>query len=78
MILYSIVPAELVFRGNNYLEEDKLREAYYNGERIIVAQMSDRQYEIRKLLSTNPRSFLNPAFQPGNTVDVSLLKMLDN
>jgi len=77
VILYSIVPHELVFQGNNYMEAEKLREAYYNGERIIVAEKPDKSYEIRRLLSTNPRIFLNPIFQPGSTVDGSLLKMID-
>jgi len=79
MILYSIIPPEMVFRGysyEEYAEPEKLYEAYYNGERIIVAQKSDNSYEIRRLLSTNPRSFLNPAFMPGNTVDASLLRMV--
>lgn len=78
MILYSIVPSELVFGGNNYWEGAKLCEAYYKGERIIVSHMSDNRYEVRKLLSTNPKSFLDPSFQPGSAVDISMLKMINN
>lgn len=74
MILYSIVPAEVVFQGSTYLEEAKLFEADYRGERILVTQMPDKHFEISRILSTRPRSFLDPALQPGNVVDAGELK----
>lgn len=76
MILYSIVPAEVVFQGSAYLEEMKYFEADYRGERILVAQMTDRSYSIARLLSTHPSSFLDPAFQPGNVIDEREFKIL--
>ena len=77
MILYSIVPAEYVFQGSNYLEDMKFFEAEYRGERILVTQMPDKRYEISKLFSTRPGSFLNPAFQPGSVVDARELKIME-
>lgn len=77
MILYSIVPAEIVFQGSAYLEEVKYFEADYRGERILVAQMSDKHYEISRLFSTHPGSFLNQALQPGNVIDAKELKILE-
>lgn len=76
MILYSIVPPEVVFHGNAYLDEIKFHEADYRGERILVAQMMDKHYEITRLLSTHPGSFLDPALQPGKVIDVSELKII--
>lgn len=69
MILYSIVPAEVVFQKSYGQEEVTFFEAGYRGERIIVSQTQDGHCSISRLLSTSPDSFLNPAFQPGNTVD---------
>ena len=74
-MLYSIVPAEVVFQGSTYLDEVKYFEADYRGERILVAQMSDKRYEVSRLLSTRTVSFLDPALQPGSVIDVSELKM---
>lgn len=77
MILYSIVPAEFVFNRSASVEDVKFLEADYRGERILVAQMSDKHYEISRLLSTRPGSFLNPALQPGSIVDAKELKILE-
>lgn len=74
MILYSIVPAEIVFQGTGYLDGIKYFEAEYMGVRITAAQMPDKSYVISRILDTSPQLFLNPALQPGNTIDGSLLK----
>lgn len=75
MILYSIVPPEVVFQGSYGQEELKYFEAGYKGERVIVSQTADRKYRIDRLLSTRPDAFLNSAFLPGSTVDESELSM---
>lgn len=69
MILYSIVPAEIVFQGSCGQEDVKYIEAGYKGERVVVAQTADKRYSVARLLSTRPASFLNSAFQPGSAVD---------
>lgn len=76
MILYSIIPAEVVFQGSTYMEELKYIQADYRGERILVAQLTDKSYSIARLLSTRPGSFLDPALQPGNVVDARELKIM--
>jgi hypothetical protein len=74
MILYSIVPPEIVFQGADKQENIFYFEAEYMGEKVIVARTSDRHYEISRLLSTRPSSYLDPAFQPGRAVDAKDLK----
>lgn len=69
MILYSIVPSEVVFQGSSYTDNMKFIEAEYKGEKIMVTQMADKSFEIIRLLSTRPESFLDPAFQPGSKID---------
>lgn len=69
MILYSIIPPEVVFQGSSYIDEMKFIEAEYKGEKIMVTQTADKSYQITRLLSTRPGSFLDPAFQPGNRID---------
>ncbi len=70
MILYSIVPPEVVFKGlDDATGNMKYIEGEYRGEKVVVAQMIDGSYNISRLLSTKPSSFLDPAFQPGCAVD---------
>lgn len=68
MILYSIVPLEVVFQGFDSAEGVTYFEARYKGERVIIAQLPDRHYEISRLLSTRPATYLNADFKPGNAV----------
>ena len=75
MILYSIIPAEVVFQGYSYMEELKYLEADYRGEKILVSQLPDNSYSIAKILSTCPGVFLDPALQPGNVVNAKELKI---
>jgi len=74
VILYSIVPAEIVFSGADDQPQVKYFEAEYRGEKIIVTETPDRQYKISRLLSTRPSSFLDPLLQPGRAVSKSDLK----
>lgn len=75
MILYSIVPAEVVFQGSLGKDEVKYFEAGYKGERVVVSQITDQSCSISRLLSTNPRVYLNPEFQPGRPIDSNDLRI---
>lgn len=66
MILYSIIPAELVFSG--YENESKYIEMDYMGEKVEVMPLSNSEYRINRLISTSPKAYLNPAFQPGTII----------
>lgn len=68
MILYSIVPSEIVLKDIDKGNQVILKEVEYMGEKIIVAPLQNNQYEIKRLISTSPRAFLDPKFQPGNII----------
>ena len=74
MILYSIVPPEVVFEGFENYAGARYIEGEYRGEKVQVAQMTDGTYMMSRLLSTRLSSFLDPAFQPGSAVNESDLK----
>jgi hypothetical protein len=67
MILYSIIPADIVF-GSPDGGEAKYLEAEYLGEKILVTRLENDDYMIARLLSTNPRAYLNQKLQPGSIV----------
>ncbi len=74
MILYSIVPPEVVFAGFGATDDIKYIEGKYRGEKVLVAQMADGDLRMSRLFSTRPSSFLDPAFQPGCEVNERELK----
>ncbi len=65
MILYSIMPVDIVFKDFDYGREVKYFETEYLGEKVQVAEAGDNQYRITKIISTSPQAFLNPGLQPG-------------
>jgi hypothetical protein len=67
MIIHSIVPMDVIF---NNMEDcnGKPLEIEYMGEKIEVMPLSNNQYKISRLLSTSPKAYLNPLFQPGNII----------
>ena len=68
MILYSIIPVEIVFESLNQQDEIKYFETEYLGEKLQVAQMENNRYMITRLISTSPKSYLNPGLQPGSII----------
>lgn len=74
MILHSIVPNEIVFKGFAGNFSVNYYEAEFNGEKVLVEEFQENRFRIARLLGTCPRTFLDPAFLPGNIVDKSELK----
>lgn len=65
MILYSIIPIDIVFKNFDYGNEVKYFETEFMGEKLQVAEDGNNQYRIIKIISTSPQAFLNPSLQPG-------------
>ena len=75
MILYSVVPLEFVFGSVDGTGEAPFIEGEYMGEQVLVSKQEGGGYAISRLLSTDPRSFLNPKLQPGSIVPANELKL---
>jgi hypothetical protein len=67
MILYSIVPVEIVFDGGDEVA-NKYQEIEYLGEKVVVSPLTNNEYEIVRIISTSPKSYLDPRLQPGNRI----------
>jgi hypothetical protein len=78
MILYSIIPAEIVFGDyfwqdqNGGAKRSKSIEIDYFGERVEVSPLTNDQYMIKRLISTSPKAFLDPRFKPGTVIKATL------
>lgn len=68
MILYSVIPPEIVFRTEIGNEQNKYFETVYLGERVQVAEMGMGRYAISRVFSTSPKAYLNPKLQPGQEI----------
>ena len=63
MILWSIVPTEIVFEDLS--TKPAYEEVEYIGMKCVVEKIGSPQYRIVKLLTTNPSDYLRGELQPG-------------
>lgn len=75
MMLYSIIPYEVVF-GNTQIEPSKFDEIEYMGEKVQVYSNEKKEYVINRIISTSPKAFLNNNLQPGSIVNSGIIKKL--
>lgn len=68
MILYSIIPAEVVFSYSDDKDNKKV-EFLWRGEKIEAISLENNRYMINRLLSTSPKAYLDPEFQPGTIIE---------
>lgn len=70
MILYSIVPEEIVFgkSAEGMAEVQNAVEMDYMGAKVIAVPSGNNQLTIARLISTSPKAYLNPALQPGTVI----------
>lgn len=69
MILYTMMPEELVFPIDMSIY-DKQKIVQMNGVPVVVSENAQKQYEVVRLLSTNPQDFLNEQYCPGQTFPI--------
>ena len=66
MVLYTVMPLELVFADKPPGEEGAA-EMVYLGRRVSTRLVRGER-QIVQLYSTDPQDFLDPRFQPGSVV----------
>lgn len=71
MIFYTMMPEELMFPT---LEEDYKRQSIVemNGVPLLVQATTTSQYEIVRVLSSDPRHFLDNQYCPGQKITMSI------
>ncbi|SDB98068.1 MULTISPECIES: YlzJ-like family protein [unclassified Candidatus Frackibacter] len=72
MLYYSIIPGEVIFNEEDEevvgTKETDLIEVEVNGITMLVKQTEVDAGEIVKVISSNPKDYLNLNYQPGNVV----------
>jgi hypothetical protein len=69
MILYTILPEELIF-GDAEIDGNQSSEAApveieQGGVRLMVRPLAGGRTEVVRIISTDPQDFMNPQWQPG-------------
>jgi hypothetical protein len=67
MILYSVMPEEIVFEGWDQQPERPL-EVTVNGLLMEVQPVSHQEAKIVRLICPDPQQYLNPAYAPGQMI----------
>jgi|GEM_PF-399061 len=75
-MIYSIIPPDRLLYNP---EDDKQvrMEVNINGEQVVLLKNDNNTYTIERLISTNPKAYLNPEFAPG-TIIMPVISKKDN
>ncbi|WP_299090190.1 YlzJ-like family protein [uncultured Metabacillus sp.] len=71
MIFYTMMPEQLMFPT----QEDEYKKQTViemNGVQLLVQEGSNAQYEIVRVLSSDPRHFLDSQYCPGQKITMSV------
>ena len=63
MILYSIVPEEVVWQ--DWEKAREFLEVTFNGVTVQVERVGPDTFRLTRVFSTDPYDYLKPVFQPG-------------
>lgn len=66
-MIWSIMPEEIII-GNGE-KGAAMREIVYQNRRLLATPLPTGRMCIVRVLSSNPRDFMDPRFQPGNIID---------
>lgn len=67
MILWTIVPEEVVYRDQNQ-PVPVYEEIEYIGQKVVAQKISQNEFRVVRLLSTNPADYLRSELQPGRVI----------
>jgi hypothetical protein len=68
MILWTVIPMEIVLRGVSDEQQPQYEELEYGNARLMVEKTGPSQYRVVRVISTDPTDYLRPEIQPGSKV----------
>lgn len=67
MILWTIVPEEIIFAGQNQ-PVSAYEEIEYLGQKVMVEKIAQNEFRVVRLLTTIPANYLRSELQPGTVI----------
>lgn len=68
MIIYSVMPQEVIFENFDQMEKADVREVKMGGITMLVEPTGPYEGKIVRLISPDPQDYLNPSYAPGQTI----------
>lgn len=70
MILWTPMQLELVFEGLEDMCPPQYDQVYHRGVPLLVERTKNGRGRVARLLSTDPRDYLNLEYTPGSLIDI--------
>lgn len=70
MILYTMMPHELIFPNETDPSLQKQRTITYDGVQLLVEYSDPENMQVLRVLSTDPQHFLDERFTPGAKISL--------
>ncbi|WP_445488158.1 YlzJ-like family protein [Niallia sp. 03133] len=67
MIMYTLMPQELMFPINQEIFDNQV-VIDYEGISLLVQKKESNEYEVLRILSTDPNHYLHAPVQPGSKI----------
>ncbi|SDD44205.1 YlzJ-like family protein [Sporomusa acidovorans] len=67
MILWTIVPEDIIFAGKNQ-PVIPCEEIEYLGQKVLAEKISHNEFRVVRLLTTDPADYLRNELQPGQII----------
>lgn len=75
MILYTMMPHELIFPYEEQNEANQMMVTYH-GIPVLVERAEKQNFQIVRVLSTDPQHFMDERFTPGTKISFSNMEGL--
>jgi len=66
MIIHSIVPLDIIFKQDVLNGQNEIIN--YGQIKLEVRNAGNKDYEVVRIMSTNPEDYLKPEIQPGSII----------
>ncbi|MEW8996349.1 MAG: YlzJ-like family protein [Thermoanaerobacter sp.] len=68
-MLYTIIPYELIFEKREDIPTNYI-ELKMGNKQLVVEKLSNGNYIIQRMYSTNPFDYLETKYTPGNMISI--------
>ena len=73
MVMWTIVPDMFLFsKDDPKFLENQYNEIEYSNKILVTRKLNEKQYEIVRIITTDPRDYLNEKIQPGSIINSNL------
>ena len=71
--MWTIVPDMLLFsKDDPKFLENEYNEIEFSNKILVTRKLNEKQYEIVRIITTDPRDYLNEKIQPGSIINSNL------